>query len=193
MKNNYGIIIDLDRCIGCETCVIACKAENDLEKTSGIRIELIGGKHKDTPAGRYPYLYMGYKPKMCMQCSDAPCVNVCESDAIYYSDGILLIDEEKCIGCQLCIQECPFGIVSYDEAQSVAWKCTLCKHRIDEKLAPFCVVCCENEAMLFIDLNNIDNELSKKCNRNKEINLELMAQNYYRVYYLGTKLEQDNR
>jgi len=162
MSKRYGMVIDLDRCIGCQTCRIACKVENNLETGSGIRVDTIGGKYQDTPAGKYPNLSMYYLPVPCMHCGEPPCLEACPVEAIYKSkDGIVLVDGEKCNGCQICIDACPYGALTYDDNGDVIQKCTFCQHRISEGLEPFCVKCCEDEAMFFGDLNDPGSDVSK--------------------------------
>ena len=77
MSKRYGLVIDLWRCIGCQTCRIACKSENSLDKGSGIRVDTVGGAHPDTPAGKYPNLSMYYLPVPCMHCGDPACLDAC--------------------------------------------------------------------------------------------------------------------
>ena len=157
MAARYGLVIDLSRCTGCQTCVVACKAENGLERASGMRVETIGGPQRDTPAGVHPNLEMHYLPVPCMHCGQAPCLPSCPTEAIYRRpDGIVLIDEEKCNGCQMCLESCPYGVMIYDPEKDKVWKCSLCAHRIDQGLEPFCVVCCEMEAIFGGDVNDAE-------------------------------------
>ncbi len=161
-SKRYGLVIDLERCIGCQTCRIACKVENNLETGSGIRVDTIGGKYPDTPKGKYPNLSMYYLPVPCMHCGKPLCMDVCKPGAIYKrEDGIVLVDEEKCNGCKRCISACPYGALTYDPEGEVVKKCTLCHHRIDQGLEPFCVICCEDEAIFFGDLNDPESRVSK--------------------------------
>ncbi len=140
MTKRYGLLIDLDRCTGCRTCTVACKMENRLEQVSGIRVETVGGPLRDTPAGKYPNLSMYYLPVPCMHCSEPPCLPSCPTEAIYRrQDGIVLIDEEEWNGCQQCLEACPYDMLAYDPEKDKVWKCTLCAHRVDQGLEPFCV------------------------------------------------------
>ena len=91
-KKKYGLVIDLERCIGCQTCRIACKVENNLETGSGIRVDTVGGAYRDTPKGKYPHLSMSYLPVPCMQCGAPACRDACPQEAIYKRpDGIVLV------------------------------------------------------------------------------------------------------
>lgn len=166
MDKRYGLVIDLERCIGCQTCTIACKLENDFEKGSGIHVETIGGPHQDTPAGKYPNLSMHYIPRMCMHCEKPPCVDACPEGAISKrEDGIVLLDEDLCTGCQACIPECPYDALVMDDGKDLVRKCSLCNHRVDQDLEPFCAMCCETEAIFFGDLNDPDSVLSQMISK----------------------------
>src|SRR4030042_1932766 len=162
MSKRYGLVFDLDRCMGCVGCRIACKVEHSLDKASGIRVDTIGGPHPDTPGGKYPNLSMHYLPVPCMHCSNPPCIDACPEEAIYKrQDGIVLLDEEKCNGCQACIPACPYGVLIYNTERDIVQKCSLCAHRIDQGLEPFCVLCCETEAMFFGDLDDPASDVSQ--------------------------------
>jgi len=162
MGKRYGLVIDLERCIGCQTCTIACKLENDFEKGSGIKVETVGGPHQDTPAGKYPNLSMHYIPRMCMHCEKPPCEDACPEGAISKrEDGIVLLDEDLCTGCQVCISECPYDALVLDDGKNLVRKCSLCNHRVDQGLEPFCVMCCETEAIFFGDLNDSESAVSR--------------------------------
>lgn len=162
MTRRYAVVIDLGRCVGCHTCSIACKAEHNIGKGSGIRVETVGGAHPDTPAGKFPDLTMHYLPMPCMHCEFPPCVDACPTGAIgKREDGIVLVEHDKCNGCQSCLDICPYNALLYDPQTNLVWKCTLCAHRIDQGLEPFCVRCCEIGAMFFGDQNDLDSIVSK--------------------------------
>ncbi len=153
MAKRYGIVIDLERCIGCHTCTVACKLENDIEPGSWIEVGTVGGDGMDTAGGSFPNLSMSYLPKACMHCGDAPCIDACPPAAIRRrDDGIVVIDSGECDGCRICLDACPYEVLHFDEAGNVAAKCSLCSHRVDEGLEPYCVLCCEGQALHFGDL-----------------------------------------
>ena len=184
MSKRYGLVIDLDRCLGCQTCRIACKVENSLDKGSGIRVDTVGGAYQDTPKGKYPNLSMYFLPVPCMHCGDPPCLDACPEEAIYKrQDGIVLIDEEKCTGCQLCIPACPYDALVYDDNRDLVVKCTLCHHRIDEGLEPFCMVCCDIEAIFLGDLNDPGSKVSKLISKRSAYTLKPEAGTAPAVYY----------
>jgi len=188
MAKRYGLVIDLERCIGCHTCTIACKLENGIEKDSGIRGKTIGGPYKDSPAGEYPRLSMHFLPVPCMHCEAPPCMEACPQEAISKrADGIVLIDGEKCDGCRVCVPECPYDVLVEDEEKQIVRKCTLCAHRVDEGVEPFCVTCCETEAMSFGDLNDPETQVSKLIAERTARPLKPEAGLHPAVYYCPTR------
>lgn len=188
MSKRYGLVIDLERCIGCHTCTISCKFENNIEKGSGIRVETVGGPQVDTPKGIFPNLTMHYLPIPCMHCKEPPCLEACPVEAITKrDDGIVLIDEDKCDGCQTCISACPYGTIIFDDENDVAVKCSLCSHRIDEGQDPFCVVCCETEAMYFGDLDDRNSNVSKIISTSNAKPLVKGSDTGPTVYYIPTR------
>lgn len=162
MAKRYGLVIDLDRCTGCQTCAVACKVEHNLDQGSGIRVETVGGPRRDTPAGQYPNFSMYYLPVPCMHCVDPPCIPSCPEGAIHKQrDGIVLIDQKKCNSCKACLEACPYQSIMIDPKTERAWKCDLCVHRIKQGLEPFCVNCCEMEAMFFGDIGDPASRVSQ--------------------------------
>ena len=100
----YGMVIDLKKCVGCMACTVACKAEN--QTRPGIFWNIV----KDQEFGEYPMVTRVFLPTPCMHCREAPCVKVCPTGASHRrEDGIVIIDDDKCIGCKYCIEACPYG------------------------------------------------------------------------------------
>ena len=97
------LVIDLDRCIGCFACEVACKNENNVPLGVYYNKVLSIG-----PVGKFPELKQYFLPTVCQNCRDAPCVKVCPTGASFKTeDGQVLVDKEKCIGCKMCIAACP--------------------------------------------------------------------------------------
>ena len=162
MPVRLSLVIDLERCIGCGTCTVACKLENNPTDAPWIWVETLGGGQKDTPTGQYPDLKMEFIPHLCMHCAHPPCVEVCPTGALWKrEDGLVLLDKEKCDGCEACVAVCPYESIVYSSKTELVEKCDLCAHRIEQGLEPFCVVCCEGQAMHFGDLNNPVSEVSR--------------------------------
>ena len=151
------LVIDLDRCIGCYACEIACKTENNVPLGVYYNKVLTIG-----PTGEYPDIHMYNIPTVCQNCRDAPCVKVCPTAASYYTDdGQVLIDHEKCIGCRMCMAACPYGARSYNQDTKVVEKCTLCRHLQEVDSLPACVKACCAKARYFGDIDDPESDVSK--------------------------------
>jgi len=141
---------------------MACKAENGIEQGSWMNVITIGGDGMDTAGGRYPNLTMHYQPVPCMHCAQAPCIDACPLSAIYRrDDGIVILDRDKCDGCEICLSACPYEALLFDAEANVVGKCSMCSHRVDQGLEPFCLICCEAEAIHFGDLADPESDVSK--------------------------------
>lgn len=156
MAKQYALVFDLRRCIGCLTCVMACKAENNLDNGYSWMKVLTEN------SGNYPHLKMYWQPITCMQCQKPPCIESCPQEAIYKrQDGIVLIDQSKCDGCQACQTACPYDVIRFNPNGQVAEKCTLCAHRIDQGMEPFCMTECVWKAIHFGDIADPASEVSQ--------------------------------
>jgi len=173
----YGLVLDLKRCIGCLTCTLACKVENGTGP--GIFWNIV----KDQEFGEYPNLTRVFLSLQCAHCAEPPCVDVCPTGASYKrGDGLVLVDNDKCVGCKYCIEACPYGartfsdnrvgyfgdeLTPYEKSLSekhgtgVAEKCTFCAHRLEQGKQPACVQGCVGKARFFGDLDDPDSEISQ--------------------------------
>ncbi len=132
--SRYTLSIDHDACWGCLTCEVACKQE--MGAPDGVRLISV---HEDGPGNIGPAPDFAYSVEVCRHCEAPPCKDVCPVEAIYQrKDGIVVLDEHKCTGCQSCLGACPYGVIDFDLARSVARKCNLCHHRVDQGLYPAC-------------------------------------------------------
>ena len=203
-----GLVIDLDICVGCHACAVACKEWNDggafgplpdadpygaephgvwfnrvhTYEISGIGnresgIEKAGAARKSPCASSIPHSPLPipaatqsvHFPRSCLHCETPACVTVCPTGASYKraEDGIVLVDEDKCIGCQLCAWACPYGAREFSAKRGVMQKCTLCVDRIyNETLEPHdrqpaCVKACPTRARHFGDLGDETSDVSK--------------------------------
>lgn len=174
-----GLVIDLDICVGCHACVVSCKEWN----TGGYGSPLgDADAYGDHPSGAWLNRIHSFEitreeepaqivhfPKSCLHCEDAPCVTVCPTGASYKraDDGIVLVEEDHCIGCGLCAWACPYGAREMDPIENVMKKCTLCVDRIynenlqPEDRQPACVSTCPANARHFGDLGDPESKVSK--------------------------------
>lgn len=181
----YGMVIDMRRCYGCNSCAMACKVENNVP--DGIwwsKAKTVGGDVEDTPAGEEPSdLSMRYFTYACQHCDEPACVDVCPTGASMKreEDGIVTIDWETCIGCKTCITACPYdGVRTYVDGEpsyfldfavgdasipahkaNVVEKCTFCVHRVDRGERPACVDICRAMARFWGDLDDPGSDVSK--------------------------------
>ncbi len=158
MKN--CLVIDLDRCSGCDTCVAACKHENNIDLgVKFSRVTAVG------PTGTFPDIEMYWLPMQCQQCANPGCIEVCPTGASYRDEetGVVLINAEDCIGCGSCLTGCPYGVRSLNPNTNVVEKCTLCSHKVHDELGwePACVHNCCCGARYFGDLDDPESSVSK--------------------------------
>jgi Fe-S-cluster-containing dehydrogenase component len=183
MSKRYGFIIDQERCIGCDACTIACKIER--QGSQGfIKVETQNSNQKDAPTGDFPQLSMIFLPKLCNHCGDPPCLQSCPVDAIVKrEDGIVVIDELECIGCKDCVDACPYGVMYFNDDRNLAEKCNLCCHRIDEGKKPFCMICCEGQAVYFGDFNDPKSKVTQYIDENEVFRLKTELGTHPIIYY----------
>ncbi len=177
-EKKLGLVIDLDTCVGCHACVVNCKEWNTggygaaLSDQDPYGADVSGAwlnRVHTFEAGTGSDARVVHFPKSCLHCDDAPCVTVCPTGASYKraEDGIVLVDEDMCIGCGLCAWACPYGAREMDNAEGVMKKCTLCVDRIyNETLqevdrVPACVRTCPANARHFGDLADPHSDVSK--------------------------------
>ena len=168
----WGMLVDIEKCIGCGSCVRACQKENDvpdgyyrtwIEHYRVVEVNGVETLQVESPDGGkngfQPSHEKGAKeffvPKMCNHCADSPCTQVCPVGATFVTpDGVVLVDEKYCLGCRYCVQACPYGCRFLHPEKKVAQKCTLCYHRITRGLTTACCEACPTAARQLADLKN---------------------------------------
>jgi molybdopterin-containing oxidoreductase family iron-sulfur binding subunit len=192
----WGMVIDLQRCVGCLSCTVACRAEN--HTPPGVAYNVV----MEEEVGAYPYVRRTFLSRPCMQCRKSACTLVCPTQATSHrEDGIVIVNYNRCIGCRYCIAACPYGARSFDyghnyhdsptpyeEQASPEYgenrkrraqrspvgnvrKCTFCLHRIAKGLNPACAETCLGGAIHFGDLNDTEG----RCRVHGEKLQELLA------------------
>ncbi len=175
--HRYAYLIDPSLCIGCGSCVRACKRENNVPDgffRTWVERYVVGGEssHVDSPNGGldgFPPLSVGFNatksffvPKMCNHCASSPCMQVCPVGASFRTkEGMVLVDEKRCIGCGYCVQACPYGSRFLNEETKCADKCTWCYHRVTKGMKPACVEVCPRGVRQFGDLKREDDPVRK--------------------------------
>ena len=140
--NRAGFLLDLGRCVGCGACVVACRIENDLPPDVSWRrvLPLNLDRH---PGGPTYHLSVA-----CHHCDNPACLRACPSGAYERrTDGTVVLNEERCLGCRYCEMACPFGAPSYDEETGLMTKCDFCSERIAVDLPPACIEACPTGAL----------------------------------------------
>jgi Fe-S-cluster-containing dehydrogenase component len=190
-KTRYAFLVDTTKCVGCGFCVKACKIENDVPWESPVTrtwveryvITKDGKSHIDSPEGardgftEQKFENEGHNskdidpkdidkaffvPKLCNQCENPACVQVCPVGATYsIPEGVVLVDRSWCIGCGYCIMACPYGVRYFHPVYKVADKCTFCYHRLKDGRKTACVDACPFEARQVCDLKNPDDPVTK--------------------------------
>jgi len=148
-----AIVTDLNKCVGCMACTVACKAINEIGPGEyWTKILRVGPSPKAGGSGVFPDVEMYFLPMQCQHCTNAPCVEVCPTGAsAVAADGTVQIDASLCIACRQCLSACPYGVRYIDEADSVAKKCTLCHDRTEKGHLPQCVSQCAGLARWYGD------------------------------------------
>ena len=147
----YVIATDLNRCVGCLACSVACKAINNIPPgTFWNKTLRIGPNPKEGGSGQWPDVEMYFLTVQCQHCADPECVKVCPTGASHKDEnGTVQIDKEKCIGCQFCVMSCPYNVRYLNEEERVVEKCTLCAQKLAEGELPQCVSQCGSRARYF--------------------------------------------
>lgn len=156
----YGMLINTKKCIGCYACRVACQRQNDLLPTQDFI------RYEEHETGTYPNVAIETVPLQCMHCEDAPCAAVCPTGAAYIgADGIVGVDEGRCIGCKYCMAACPYGARIQIKKTGVIEKCRFCWYEGEPGNPPRCVGTCISGARLFGDLDDPQSEICQEIAR----------------------------
>ncbi|WP_019170076.1 sulfate reduction electron transfer complex DsrMKJOP subunit DsrO [Pseudaminobacter salicylatoxidans] len=157
MENKrFAMLVDLRKCIGCQACTVSCSLEN-MPPIGQFRTTV--HQYEVTGPDNQPEMLM--LPRLCNHCDNPPCVPVCPVQATFQrEDGIVLVDNERCVGCGYCVQACPYDARFINHDTQTADKCTFCEHRLEAGLLPACVESCVGGARVIGDINDPGSEIS---------------------------------
>ena len=198
----YGMVIDLKRCAGCNSCTVACRAEK------GTPPGILYHRVEKYESGKYPAARMQFRPIPCMHCQEPACLEVCPTGATYKrDDGIVLVNHNKCMGCRYCVLACPYEARLYlrrvdnyygmatrtpyemlkqkDLDKGTAVKCDFCFERLEKGRLPACVETCPAQARYFGDLDDPRSEVSELIAVNRGAVLREELGTKPSVYYIN--------
>ena len=176
----WGMVIDLRKCIGCHSCSVACKTENEVPPA------VFRSWVKLMDKGVYPNARSLSLPVLCNNCENAVCVKVCPVKASYKrDDGIVMVDPHKCVGCKYCMAACPYQVRHLNPIRRYVQKCSFCYQRVDAGLMPACVETCPARARVFGDLNDPTSEIVKLLVENPTSVLKPESGTKPNVFYIA--------
>jgi dimethyl sulfoxide reductase iron-sulfur subunit len=199
----YGMVIDLRKCIGCNSCTIACKQQN------GTGPGVFFSHTSITETGIYPNARQVPLPVLCNHCDDPACANVCPTGATQKQpNGIVTVDANKCIGCRYCMIACPYdartfvmtntegyypgkGLTAFEKVVyplhqvGTVEKCNFCAARLAQGAQPACVQTCPAKARIFGDLDNPYSDVAKLLVAHQAQPLKPEAGTHPKVFYIS--------
>lgn len=214
-KVRWVFLVDTFKCVGCGFCVKACKNENEIPYDANVTrtwveryiITKDGKLYADSPKGaRDGFISMKvdlgegnyqdikkddikkafFVPKLCNQCENPPCVQVCPVGATYQTpDGVVLVDRKWCIGCGYCIMACPYGVRFFHPVYHVAEKCTFCYHRITKGMKTACVEACPFGARMIGNIRDPNDPVAKIIQTQRVGVIKSEYGTKPQVYYIG--------
>lgn len=164
MKKQYAFYYDSSRCSGCKTCQVACKDKHNLEVGVLWRrvYEVTSGEWVKSGNAWINDVHAYNMSVSCNHCEDPICVKNCPTTAMHKrKDGIVLVDEKKCIGCRYCEWACPYGAPQYDEKKGVMSKCSFCSDYLEDGKPPACVSACPMRVLDFGELSDLQKKYGK--------------------------------
>jgi len=218
-KLRWGFLVDTYKCVGCGFCVKACKLENEVPYDAKVTRTWVeryvltrdGFMNIDSPKGGRDgftdkkisqgedgvkeirdedIVKAFFVPKLCNQCENPPCVQVCPVGATYQTaDGVVLVDRTWCIGCGYCIMGCPYGVRFFHPVFHVAEKCNFCYHRITKGMKTACVEACPFGARRIGNLKDPDDPVTRTIMTERVAVLKEEYGTKPQVFYLGLSRE----
>ena len=171
-SSDIAMMVDVSKCVGCWWCYAACKQYNGLPDTVKPDPEQPPELAQDTWTTLATPDAKRFRKHACNHCTDAACVEVCPTGALYYHDlGFVAYDSSKCSGCGYCAEACPFGVPQMAGNKvtgiSIMGKCTFCIDRVTGGQQPACAEACPNDAIKFGKRGELLQECTERVNNIK--------------------------
>ncbi|MBE4514922.1 4Fe-4S dicluster domain-containing protein [Vibrio parahaemolyticus] len=184
----YAMVIDLRKCVGCQACTVGCSIENQAPigqfRTTVKQYEVTLNDGSTTTQEAKAFML----PRLCNHCDNPPCVAVCPVQATFQrEDGIVMVDNNRCVACAYCVQACPYDARFINEDTLTADKCTFCAHRLEQGLLPACVETCVGGARVIGDLNDPSSEVRRLITKHQD-NIKVLKPDEKtkpHVFYIG--------
>jgi Fe-S-cluster-containing dehydrogenase component len=187
-KVQMGMLLDLNKCIGCHSCTLACKItwthgpgqedmywnnvttkpfgkypRHDGDPKDNSRYDYrYSNLYQDVPQGKFPNLWQFYLAQPCNHCANPACLPACPTRSIYKNqDGIVLIDQDTCEGFQNCVKACPYDKIYYNAVTKKSQKCIFCFPLLEKGQEPMCVKSCVGKIRVFGNLMDPESTISK--------------------------------
>lgn len=177
----YAMSIDMEKCVACNACVLACNEENGVPEGHAREWTV------QTTKGIFPNLSMEIYSERCHHCDNPPCVYTCPTGASHIIEGgIVKVTPDMCIGCKACIVSCPYN-ARYVHPDGFVDKCTFCDHRVEEGKNPACVTVCPTSCLTFGDLEDQHSPVSEKVRVRDFKHLKEGAGTHPQLYFLYGK------
>lgn len=184
--SKYAMAVDLEKCVGCGACMVACKAENQVPP-GVFRLTVY-----ELEQGVFPHLKIEFRHDQCRHCEIAPCVSVCPTGASFKDpNGTVRLNHTKCIGCKACVVACPYQARFMNPEKGYAEKCSFCDTRLMEGKEPVCVQTCPVGARIFGDLDDPKSSIWAALRKNKVDVPKKEAGTRPKFFYLNKKIAKD--
>ncbi|MCW8335281.1 sulfate reduction electron transfer complex DsrMKJOP subunit DsrO [Vibrio paucivorans] len=184
----YAMVIDLRQCVGCQACTVGCSIENQApigQFRTTVKQYEVALEDGSTATQEVKAFTL---PRLCNHCENPPCIPVCPVQATFQrEDGIVMVDNSRCVACAYCVQACPYDARFINEETLTADKCTFCAHRLEQGLLPACVETCVGGARIIGDLNDPNSEIQRLLTQHKD-DIKVLkpeANTKPHVFYIG--------
>lgn len=179
-----GVLVDIPKCIGCESCSVACKLWNELEWDAQEKAKTATDRAVEPNNGLWPEEWTSinqyevqkngssvwrYVKNQCFHCEDPACVSSCFSKALQkLPEGPVIYDQKLCVGCRYCMMACPFDMLRYEWKKAIPGvrKCQMCPTRVANNMETACTSVCPTGAITFGDREELLAEAKKRIKEN---------------------------